>query len=334
MTLRAWLAGWERVAAAPALVAGMFAMTIALALPLALTLRNMLDTQLGGSLAAETAANGVNWDWWQEFTSQTSGLGTTFQPTIIDFAATLRNTSNVLDGVVEATPVVATLALYLCGWTLFTGGVVDRYARQRPIRAHGFFAAGGVFFFRFLRLAVVAGLLYYLLFVYLHPLLFGRWYPALVRNLDEERVAFGWRMLMYGVFGVLLCAVNMLVDYARIRLVVEDRRSALGALVAAGRFVRQHPGRTAGLYMLNVLSFLAVIALWAAVAAGADRGGAWMWLPVLLTQLYIVARITLKLHFIASQTGLFQASLAHARFVASPRAVWPESPAAELIGGR
>ena len=30
--------------------------------------------------------------------------------------------------------------------------------------------------------------------------------------------------------------------YARVRLVVEDRRSALGALLAGGRFIRRNPG--------------------------------------------------------------------------------------------
>ena len=31
------------------------------------------------------------------------------------------------------------------GWTFLAGGIIDRYARQRPTRAHGFFAAGGVY---------------------------------------------------------------------------------------------------------------------------------------------------------------------------------------------
>ena len=35
----------------------------------------MLAQHLGASLAADTAASGVNYDWMQEFSDQASGLG-------------------------------------------------------------------------------------------------------------------------------------------------------------------------------------------------------------------------------------------------------------------
>ena len=41
------------------------------------------------------------------------------------------------------------------------------------------------------------------------------------------------RLLLYGVFGTHRGAVNLIIDYARIRIVVEDRRSALGAIVGS-----------------------------------------------------------------------------------------------------
>ena len=46
---------------------------------------------------ANQAADGVNYDWWQEFASQATGLGTTFTPPVIGFAATLDNLSSLLD---------------------------------------------------------------------------------------------------------------------------------------------------------------------------------------------------------------------------------------------
>ena len=44
-----------------------------------------------------------------------------------------------------------------------------------------------------------------------------------------------------------------------------------------------------------------------------------------------VARLLLKLQFLASQTALFQTNLAHAAYTAAPEPVWPDSPAAESI---
>src|SRR5688572_24628504 len=144
--MRSFFDGWRRVSAAPALLLGVYALTVLLALPLAITMRGLLRTHLGPSLAAESVAGGVNYDWWQEFTSQATGIGTTFSPTIIGFAATLDNISSVLDGQREVLPIVGALALYLAGWTFLAGGIIDRYARQRPTHAYGFFAAAGVHF--------------------------------------------------------------------------------------------------------------------------------------------------------------------------------------------
>lgn len=331
MILRPWRSGWTRVAHAPAIAVGVFVVTVLLALPLALALRQEIDAHLGASLMAARAADGVNWDWWQEFTAQASGLGTTFTPSVIGFASTLDSVSRVLDRDAPITPIASAIALYVIGWVFVSGGIIDRYARQRPTRTYGFFAAAGVYFFRFLRLAIVAGLFYGWLFAYVHPWFFERLYVDLTRNLDSERMAFVWRLVFYAIFGGLLIAVNLLLDYTKLRIVVEDRRSVLGALAAAARFIRIHPRDVVGLYALNSVVFLAMVGVWAIASPGAGGGlgaaiGAFIW-----TQVYIAARLLMKLQFLASQTALFQARLAHARYTAAPQPRWPDSAAAEAM---
>ena len=328
----AWREGWNRILAAPALVAGVFALTFLLALPLAVMMRQALASHLGASLAAETAASGVNYDWWQEFTAQATGLGTTFAPSVIGFATVLDNVSGVLDARARVAPLAAALALYLVGWAFLSGGILDRYARQRPIHVHGFFAASGVYGFRFLRLAVVAGLIYWWLFAYLHPWLFNTQFDNLTRGMNAERTAFVVRAIFYVLFGAILLVVNLVVDYTKVRIVVEDRRSALGAISAAIRFIRNHPRQALALYALNSVTFLAVIAVWAMIAPGAGGAGLSMLAGFVLAQLYIVARLLMKLQFIASEITLFQANLAHAAYVSAPVPAWPDSPAAEAIG--
>jgi hypothetical protein len=333
MTSAAWRSGFTRVFRAPAIVAGMLALTVAAALPAAIVLRGALGAHLGRSVMADAAAEAVNYDWWQEFTSQASGLATTFSPAIIGFAATLDNLSSVLDAQPEIAPVVALLAVYMLAWIFLSGGIVDRYARQRSTRTFAFFGACGVFFWRFLRLAIVAGVVYWFLFSYVHPWLLEDAYRRLTRDLAVERNAFLWRIVLYAAFGTSVVAANLIFDYARIRLVVEDRRSALGAIRSALAFIGRHPRTTAGLYALNALTFIVLIAVWAMLAPGAGRTGAAMWVGFLVAQLYLLARIVLKLQFIASQTALFQASLAHAAYAAAPVREWPDSPAIEAVAG-
>jgi len=216
-------------------------------------------------------------------------------------------------------------------WIFLAGGIIDRYARDRATRAHGFFAASGVFFFRFLRLAAVMWAVYAVLFGYVHAWLFGTVFPAMTRDVTVERTAFFERVGLYLVFGLLVAACNLIFDYAKVRAVVEDRRSMIGAIQSAIGFIRRNGGAAIALYLADFFLFLGVVAVYALVAPGASTGVLYTWLGFAIGQLYILARLWVKLTFWASETALFQGRLAHAGYVAAPKPVWPESPSAEAI---
>jgi hypothetical protein len=328
--LAAWTDGWRRAAGAPAIVAGMWLATLLVALPMALVLRDQLAAHLGSSLAAEQAASAVNFDWWNEFLAGAQGIGRTFVPAILGFAAVLKNVSSLADRTAVPLPVLPALVTSLALALFLQGGVLDRLARDRVVGSHAFFAACGVYFWRVLRLAVPAGLAYAAMFVWLHPLLFDTAYTSLTRELAVERTALAWRMALYAVFAGALAVVNVVMDYAKIRLVVEDRRSALGALAAGLRFLVRQPGAVAALYLLNTLALAAVLALYALAAPGAS-GGWRALLALLVGQVYLVLRVVVRVVFAASQIALFQGRLAHAGYTAAPVPAWPDSPAVEAI---
>jgi hypothetical protein len=331
MVLANWIDGWRRVWHARGVALGLYIVTFALALPLAYLVRDQIETHLGRSLVAERVTDGVDYDWWMEFTAQTSGLGTTFTPSIVGAASTLDSLSRVLDARYPPASLLWFLAAYLAVWTFLSGGIIDRYARQRRTYAHGFFGASGRLLFRLVRLSLLAGFCYWLLFRYVHPWLFLDLYRDLTRGVGVERTAFLLRLLFYLVVGTALLGLGLVFDYARIRLVVEERRSAIGALAAALRFMRRRPGAVAVLYLVNAVAWALLIATWSLVAPGIHGAGLSMWLAFAAAQLYLLLRLGIKLQFIASQTALFQNSLAHARYTAAPRPAWPESPAAEII---
>ena len=324
--------GIRRVNAAPAILAGVWLLTLVVSLPLTVAIGGMLAQHLGASLAAEMAASGVNYDWMQEFGDRATGLGTTFTPTIIGFGAVLDNLSAFLDNTPRPLVIVTAASAYIALWIFLGGGIIDRYARDRATRAYGFFAASGVFFFRFLRLAVVMAIVYGFLFGYVHSWLFDRLYPRMTRDLTVERTAFFVRVALYGVFGLALAACNMIFDYAKVRAVVEDRRSALGAIGGALRFIRRNFGAAAMLYIVNVALFVLVVAMYAGVAPRSGGSGWMIWIAFTIGQAYVLARLWVKLVFLASETALFQGRLAHAGYVAAPKPTWPDSPSAEAIG--
>jgi hypothetical protein len=323
--------GYARVAAAPAVLAGAWLVLAVTALPFALALGGTIEGDLGSSTAADSAARGVNFEWWQEFGFRHPEHAGSFRPSIIGGAAPLGNASAWLDNVPTAAPIGAAIA-YLAAWAFLLGGTLDRYARRRRLGTAAFFAACGVFFWRFLRLGVLAAAAYVIVFGGLHHWLFGLFYPWVTRDLDVERTAFAWRVALYVAFLVPLGAAMLLFDYAKVRLVVEDRRSAIGALVAAARFIRRHPAGAAGLFSANTFLYAAVTLAYVAFAPGARHdavGGAFLTLAA--GQVYVLARLAVKLGSYATAVAFFEDRLAHRGYTAPPEPVWPDSPAAEAI---
>ena len=191
-------------------------------------------------------------------------------------------------------------------WAFLSGGALDRYARRRPTRARGFFAACGGHLGAMLRL----GLTIVLVMAAFH-LLIGGDFP----NDYVHDAAFA------AALGLALLA-----SVAQVRIAVEDRRSALGALLAGMRFIVRNPA-------VIVLFVLVVIALLGVMLAGerlavATRDG---WRGEAAADALVAVECFLLLLWYAAATSLFQSRLAHASYTAAPPLEWPESPAAEAI---
>jgi hypothetical protein len=249
--LGAFLEGWRRVINAPALTLGILLATFLCALPMALVVEDALERHLGDSLEADTAVSGWNTTWAAEFSAQSSGLGTTFTHEILGFGGTMAIVSNLFDNVGLTREMALAVAVYIGLWIFLSGGVLDRLSRGRPVRVAAFFAACGVYFMRFLRLAVVIGIAYCMLFRWVHPFLFGTIYNRFTRDMTEERDAIVLRGALYLVFALALMIVSLVADFAKVRAVVEDRHSMIGALGASLRFIRRRFVKVAALYMLK-----------------------------------------------------------------------------------
>jgi hypothetical protein len=187
--------------------------------------------------------------------------------------------------------------------TFLLGGLMDRLARNRATASYGFFGACGMYFFRFLRLGVISLPIYLALLLWLQPLL-----PS-VQPVNAL------------LFTAILLLIHLVFDYAKVRMVVEDRRSAIGAIAAALRFIKRNFVAAISLGVLNAV--LAATTWW--LAATFDIGG------TTAVYAYLLARALLRLIFIASQVSLFQSRLAHAGYTARPLPAWPDSPAADAV---
>lgn len=324
----AFLEGWRRVLRAPVLSVSILAATALLALPLAVALQGMLEQHLGASLEADRAAAGWNAGWAAEFGAQAQGLGRTFTHEILGFGGTMAILSDFIDREPLNPTIAGAVVAYVVFWVFLSGGILDRLARGRPVYTRAFFGACGEFFVRFLRLGVVIGAIYWMLFAWLHPWLFGDLYGALTRDMTREGSAVAVRASLYALFLTALALVSLVADFAKVRAVVEDRRSMLGALAASVRFIRRRFFRVAGLYLLNVAALFVILRFWLQVAPAGDAPN---WFALFAAQLYLLFRVWAKLAFMASEAVFLQGELAHAGYTAGPRLQWPDSPAVEAM---
>lgn len=328
----AWRAGMRQVTTAPAILGLVWLITVLFSLPLTLGVHRDVQRQLNASLEADRQSGGVSYDWLSEFGDETSGVSATLGPHVIGFAAVVDNLSAFLDRDMRPLVVTAFGIGYALLWTLLAGGIIDRYARQRPTRPHGFLQAVGGFAGRLLRLAALSALAYAVLLGSVHAWL-GDLFDRFTDDLDSERTAFLIQLAIYGTFVLALALVNVWLDYARIRLIVEDRRSVAGALGAAARFVRRNAAAVVGLYLLDAALWVGVLAVYFGLTQIAP-GATSTWAALIVGQLYVAARLWVKLVFWASATALFQGRLAHAGYTAARLAAWPDSAAAEALESR
>ena len=327
--IAAFLDGAHRVARAPLLVAGIYLATALTVVPLGLAVADAVEPHLGNSSADANVASRVDRTWWEEFQAHATSFARTLQPRIAGFAVVVMNLSGRLDAPLDGT-VVMTAVAYLVAWAFLIGGLLDRLARQQRVGSVGFLAACGVYFFRFCRLAVLATVVYAALFTVAHTWLFGDLYALATRDVTSTSTAVALQVGLYTLFGLVLLAVNLVVDYAKIRAVVEDRRSMVGAVLASIRFVRRRPADVVGLYLLNGLVYVLLLGAYAGVAAGVTIDWS-LWQGVLIAQAYVVVRLLATLVLFASQTAYFQSQLAHPTYVAAPQPRWPKTPGSEAV---
>ena len=292
--------GWRRVANARTLLVAVVMLNLAVALPWALSL-DVERAALIDANAVDLPSQSASVAWGYELLSQAAGIGQGTATALLGVAVLIAAPS--LRAGWDGLPVLmsATTALVLMTPFLL-GGVIDRLARDRATGTHGFFAACGHFFLPMLRLTALAAPI--------HAAWFLGLYPAIASN-----------FLITAIIMVpLLVATTALFDFAAVRLVVEDRRSAIGAVIGSLRFIVRHAGAVVGLCVFYAFLVVMVLSMFAGgrVTVGTLVG-------------IIALRTAMRLAFVGSQTGLFQARLAHAGYTARPMPTWPESPAAEAI---
>lgn len=296
--------GLLRVLASPLIVAAAIAAMLLVTVPFAVFVGSELQTALSSQPPISRDVGEIDPEWWFEFRQHAGGLLATFTPAIIGFAAPLDNLSALLDGTRRPLMLLGPYFLAIVVWSFLWGAALERFAHGRS--RCGLFSAGARTFVRFLIISLAAAAALVLLYVSIHPLLFGMLAPNLEASATTERTAFALRTLLYLLFGSVLIILSLIADYARVAIVAGPAGSATDALREGARFVRSHFGSVAALYVLTGLLFVALLVVYGAVDVygGSSVTG---WRGIAIAQAYIVTRLVIRLTFGASEVRLYRA---------------------------
>lgn len=199
--------------------------------------------------------------------------------------------------------------LYVCVSSFLAGGFIGIYAKEYPSSFTEFLMDGAKYFGKFFRLTLVALLVYVLFFAVIVDWINSSIYQW-TQNEASETVPYTYYMIRNVIVLFLVSFLYMIFDYARIRIVVEDRTSALAASAAGARFAVSNFLNTYGLYFLLSIVGVLFIAIYAIIEKLIPQDSYWpLVFLFIVQQLYMLARFWLKGSFYACQTRLYQTTM-------------------------
>ncbi len=286
--------GLGKVLMAPSLLLWTFVMLLLMAVPASLAMRETISDSIGPSLVQENLREGFDRGWWGEFSNADSGLASTFGPAVTGGLPVLTNLETFLDGRLSRLhpTVLATGAFFLLFWIFLQGGIIDRYARAgEPHSRERLFSRSSRHFFRMLRLALLSVFGYWVILVYIGGGL-QSWVGRLFRDSTSEGPVVLVTGLIYVLVFVLWWIFSLGIDYAKVALVVERRRSAFFSTLRGFGFVLSHPLQCFGVSLLTLLVAGVFGGFYFLLAPGPGQA---TWQAVLIAflvgQLYLLARI-------------------------------------------
>ena len=304
LILRAWFAGVLRVVRAPLVVAGLYLLTLLLAVPVGALVQRSLPPPETVDVVDPNDPPAPDLDWLDEVSDSIPGLARFLSPEIIGAAAPMMNISAILDGTRPPLAGVVAVAVFFLCWTAIWGGVITRLSRGSAIGLPAFVAASRRSAPGLLRLGVAGSVVYVSLYATAHVVMFGPLYDWLTAG-AIERTAFAWRVALAGVFGVALLAISQVLDYARLEIVAGSP-GVRNAVTRSTALVWRRPAAVAGLLLLNGTCFVVLIAGYA--ASEFVPGGSVPSLSRLLLagQALILGRLILRIILAAAQFELHQ----------------------------
>jgi len=207
----------------------------------------------GHSLTNETLSQSSSVEWLTDFSINSPGSLTRY--------ATVIGLMGLISMVVNA---------------VLTGGVLGAFRLPQPeFSLQSFFHDAGRYCWRLLRLWLIGLVCYWIVFRVLHQAL-GNLVDRWSRDQPDGRPVFWVQLGATALLVVALAFVNLLMDYARVSLVMKDSPSAVSALRASLTFFATGLRQAMAVYAIPTLVSVALAGIYLAVAPWQESDRPWM----------------------------------------------------------
>jgi len=282
---------------------------LAFSLILALPMYHALKDSFGDSLVGERMAEGFDYLWWEEFRDEAKGLEKTFTPSIIGKGAILNNLEGLLMMRVFGLPsiVLIMVLLYIILHTFLAGGILSIFDKKEgKFSMREFFQGAGSHFFRFFLLMLLSWF-FFILFPYVSFGILGTTLEKVREHAFSEITPFYLGLVFNVVVLVLFLFIQMVFDYARIKIVLEDSRNVIKSALGAFGFVFRHLGSTLGLFSLLFLVQVAVTLVYIFIQGFIPQYHFWgVLIAFLFQQVFIFSLIWVRCWLYSSQMELYK----------------------------
>jgi hypothetical protein len=293
----------------PKMVLFLFVINLLFSLLLAIPMYNSLKDSFGRSEAGSRMAKGFDYVWWEEFRDEAKGLDTTFSPSVIGKGAILTNLENLIQmRFYSLPPILFVFGLfYIILHTFLAGGILTIFNQDAPkFTMKEFIQGAGSHFLRFFGLMLFSWVFIIAIGVFLQEGFISIVSEISSNSLSEVTPFFielGFSALTF----ILLLFIQMVFDYARIKVVLEESRNIIKSTLEALAFVFKYPFSTFGLFYLIFLFQVAVTVIYILLKEIIPQFNfPWVLAAFLIQQLFIFAVIWVRCLLYSSQMQLYR----------------------------
>ena len=282
---------------------------LAFSLILALPMYHSLKDSFGDSLVGERMVEGFDYLWWEEFRDEAEGLEKTFTPSIIGKGAILNNLEGLIMMRIFDLPSIVLIMglLYIILHTFLAGGILSIFNKKEGKFSMGeFFQGAGSHFFRFFLLMFLSWF-FFILFPFVSFGILGTILENVRENAFSEITPFYLGLVFYLIVLILFLFIQMVFDYGRIKIVLEESRNVMKSALGAFGFVFRHLGSTLGLFSLLFLVQVAVTVVYILIQGFIPQSHLWgVSIAFLFQQVFIFSLIWIRCWLYSSQMELYR----------------------------